>query len=637
MNTAKRNENEENNENMLPRNTSQHLVRGVSYGPMRGVTYDDKTEQTYAQKNVVPGQCVTPDWGAMSFQVSNIFDGVLQNEAQRRREMPRYFEPTNFEPANTVMRKSRRSRWDQIVVTPDGAILAARMYDDGTADYTPFLLNVRGPWAACSMVVKDVEADDYFAIVFRSGHCILGEKEKLNGKRLYEALVKAGVKFAAGFSQTEINRLLFERFAKQISNPSRQWQIWRLAGWENGKFQAAENFPLHWAREIQHFPVMQRHLAVVRTEAISWGGYFCEMRKIRRWRDRVLIMVFQVSGPLYTLLEQEECEICNALNLVLVKEFPRKKICSWFQIFNRSRLIPKSSGVPEKDWNRNLSECKDENVVLDVAMPEGTQAYDCKKTADRQKKAFAVAVEGYAIPGGSKFRAALITISKEIGLQKAVYNVIVDEDFYREEEQRNDEDSITQFISVFISYCEANLSEIKRIIRSQRNRVQITNLQIVWCILESFWSGEGIDLYQAADIPKRPDFAQLLSEQKLDTGEICQYFRQAIRKAASSCFFVAKEEDLPFEEEIRYAEEFLWFAPHVLDKILKSAGLYGFKAELLFELKKKQILVTDMEGLKRKLQIHGQRKERYQLRRSFFNEVGKLDIVACGKEWRTNV
>ena len=47
-------------------------------------------------------------------------------------------------------------------------------------------------------------------------------------------------------------------FAPQIENTTQTWTLTELAGWRNGKFMSAEDFPFSIRQDFPKLPIMQK-------------------------------------------------------------------------------------------------------------------------------------------------------------------------------------------------------------------------------------------------------------------------------------------------------------------------------------------------------------------------------------------
>ena len=96
--------------------------------------------------------------------------------------------------------------------------------------------------------------------------------------------------------------------------------------------------------------------------------------------------------------------------------------------------------------------------------------------------------------------------------------------------------------------------------------------------------------------------------------------------------FVEKKDGKGDGKEIIANDDFLWIPTYVLREMLSAYGSLEQKALFLERLKNEGWMITDGEGMSRKIQVSGKRYEAYQFRRDLFNAKGKADIVELGKE-----
>ena len=124
----------------------------------------------------------------------------------------------------------------------------------------PFIVNIQGEWEVYRLKFEKVNADEeYFAIVFRnSSTWIVGKYTKNTQTGLYNYFIQSGVKFNIQISQNRIRQATHMEFAPQIENATRIWTLTELAGWCNGKFMSAEDFPFSMRQDFPKLPIMKK-------------------------------------------------------------------------------------------------------------------------------------------------------------------------------------------------------------------------------------------------------------------------------------------------------------------------------------------------------------------------------------------
>lgn len=540
-------------------------------------------------------------------------------------------------------RKKRRVRTSrEMQALKDGTIAMIDTYDNGERVAQPFISNLKGKWGVFSLRFLERCSVSVVGIFFSiSQEIIYVDEKNISSRAIYESFLRAGVKFSSEISAAAAKQILFETFVPEIEEAEKTITVSALAGWYHGKFLHKENFPYRLPKNLAFLPIYEKNFPEVNKGENVWKCYFNEMKQIQNWRDRVIIMTFPFAGIMASILKEERRPLNVFLNFIRLCDFPKNKIPMWMQIFNRHDMRVYNPLVTDKRLQEKLHTLKDEVLIVDFCIMPEEERY---KKVKLKKRLLYI---GDCLTGKSYFAgelvqpsAAFAAISDDLLFQDNVYNILVTDDFYRESPHNqylaelSDSEIMESLFTQFVSYVTRNLENIWEIIRrKQKNSDARAELfSILWDLLSAFWESLGINLQEAAQVPLNIDFEKVFWENSFDMENLLEVFLRKFRYSLKNYSLAKRTYGCQCEADIFYTEENLLIPTLLLNKILKDSGLWGYKRKILVSLKHTGNLQTDSDGLTRKIQINGKRREMYQVSRSFFNSIGSLDITSLGKE-----
>lgn len=571
---------------------NNNFVRGMTYGGTDNSEVVNSIQQLNQSIYVTSNQ-VRNDLGELSKKI----------EMDRRKK-----------------RKKATSR--QIMQLKSGEIGLVKTYDDNTTEAEPFILNVRGKFKVYRVEIYETRRESYYLIYFEE--CVIGIVgwlDQLKKTRLFEQFVKAGIYFTPRISRNEIANILFESFAPIIIGTKSKLTISSLAGWYNGRFQCQENFLFATEEEVNSFPVYRKRLMNL-TQDLNARDYFVKLNEIKSWEDRTMVMIFQASSLIASLLSEWGHPFEYILNIIETREERQKKIPAWFQIFNRDKQDAIKPDISEKKWKQLLKESKDEALIFDFREGEGDSQYDRNKRRQRMQKLIE------SVSRGENAMNTVITISNSWCASSNVYNVELS-DFLNTDDLTIE--IVNVWINKFILFIERNMEMVKKIV-IEASFDKYSSLLCVIKIVQEFWLLHNIDVISTAELPSYIDFVQLMQNGKTEVENLIDKFRRVIRHEITSYYMCRKTDKMEFPSLIRYDEDFIWVPTQILEECLEHGGLSCYKLQILTQLRENSILRTDSQGFTRKLQIAGQRSEYYQFNRRFFTQTGEIDFVYLGKE-----
>ena len=212
---------------------------------------------------------------------------------------------------------------------------------------------------------------------------------------------------------------------------------------------------------------------------------------------------------------------------------------------------------------------------------------------------------------------------------RGAINIFVDRDFGFSGEQTVE--PVTWFITALVNYIQGNFDYIESVIDRMKDEAY-TVLQIVWRVIQMFFESQDVDIAQELQITSENPF-EFLDDYLDDKDELIRLFVIAVRKSLHEYFIREKIRNLSFDEEsIFVTDQKVWIPTKILKKILSEHGLEDRKHRILLEIKNREKLFTDGEGLSMRVQIGEVRKEAYVFAKNIFELPGHVPFDSLGKE-----
>lgn len=575
--------------------------------------------------------------GPYEQQLVSMLASIDANMCAQNSMLGGYIDRTDKKIEELKKNKKRKRISDNICVLQDGTINLLEVYDNGDKIAVPFIVNIRGGWEVYRLKFDKITvSEEYFILVFRNSSIwIAGKYTKNTQTGLYNYFIQSGVKFNIQISQNRIKQALYMEFAPQIENATQTWTLTELAGWSNGKFMSAENFPFGVRQDFPRLPIMQKRFERVH-KADNLQEYLRIFQMMKSSKDKVLLQEVVVWGLLASIFAAEGMKAMLCLNLVFLQGELRPIFSQVFQVFNRS-----SSEVICADWNtaqvkENLISCNDEILIVDAFQTIGNTYQKQKVKENVEKIRTKICEEKTRVYDISReINCGLVVMNTEI-LQGNAINIFITEDFFDDvstvENVLNGK-VVEIFLTRFIEFSENNLTQIRRIIRKNRVSCQnkkISLLQATWQILNLFWEGEGVDLCVYLSLMKEMNWEEMLN-QALVEEDALDIFVNAIRTEIPYFVVLPKKRNIKYEKDaIYFDKDWLYIPTKVLDEMLKHGGMLSKKSHILYSLKKAEKLKCDQGGLSKKVQVESQRREYYCISKAFFDRPGIPSIVDLG-------
>lgn len=514
-----------------------------------------------------------------------------------------------------------------------GGLYFQRIYKSGFCEIIPFTPVLKGAMRYRTVKIVGVDSLKFFSVYFvGSDKYVFGDLNKRKKQQLYETFKRANVVFHETLSEEEIGTVLRNALLEKIDKATRTLKIEYYAGWSEGVYIEKKTF--RWKEEILFcdFPVNQKKLTRMKMTEESILRFIDGMQKIPDINVRLFSLVYPVAAIMASIFAEEGLQLNVSLNFIADSEFSSRIICNYFQILNREKLRPISGEVTQNEFKEVIGSYKDETLILDCRNFFGNSQNQNTKNNGSLHSAHNIFL-------GKKFENnlelqpfGLITISEKFCSGIGIVNQYVDEESFGL--GCIDNQIISELFFELVDFIENSQERIRQIIicHKQKNNDYDAIFESVHEILKVFWCRLGYDFSEAFLLPTKIDFSEIVRNTSVEDEEILDVFVSCFRKAAFS--YEACEMRHPWTDKplLRYDAEYIAVPSVVLDEILKKAGLFDRKIEILRRIKQDGNLKTDANPWLYRVSINKVTKKLHFFKKDFLNATGKSDIVLCFKE-----
>ena len=374
-----------------------------------------------------------------------------------------------------VKRKQRKSLVNtSIALKQNGEIALAEIYDDGSQNLQPLMLNVHGKWQIYRVKFRYIESQrEYFAIHFsESGYWIFGDLGKNTEGGLYAYFIRGNIKFASNVSKSKIRRALFEKFGPEIDLCRDTFIFPELAGWNGDRFVTAENFTFPVTKDFPPLPVRRKSFQYFVAQDRRFVRYVQALKCINNVDLRAILSVFPFAALLATIFAEEDFGIPVILNFIIDDGAFLKIIGGFFQIFNRQELKIISLDNTYTNLARLIAEAKDEIVSFSAPSYTTMEGYRRRKVVENLVElSIHIIILVQTLSRTESPAHAIVFVSDRLSKIKNVLDIFIEKDMVEDFEKIGialSEKPWPEVFSAFVSFAENSLFWIRSLIHAEK-------------------------------------------------------------------------------------------------------------------------------------------------------------------------
>lgn len=446
------------------------------------------------------------------------------------------------------------------------------------------------------------------------------------------------MKFASNLSRSKIKRALFEKFGPEIDLCRDMFTFPELAGWNGDYFVTAENFAFPVTKDFPSLPVRRKHFKFFVSEDNRFARYIGAMKGIKGTKLRAMLSAFPLAALIATIFAEAGFTIPVILNFIADDERFLEIICGLFQIYNRQEVEFISLDDTYANLRKSIEEAKDEILIFSTPNYIAMEGYRRRKVAEN----FDRVIYSYFHPSSMKSKTespahAIVFVSDRVIRDKNVLDVFVEKSAMYDFEiivNALPGSTMPEIFTAFIDFCEKNLSWVRNLISVGKTGEDPKQEfgKILRRLIVKFGEYVDFDFLKELNIDQ-VDFGSLFTEDEVSEDNLSDILKNVIRKEI--VHFTAKNKKTAdsLQSTLIYFDEYtVWISPQILRIMLGKNGLLPQKIRILHEAREKGMLITDIEGYTRRMQLGGKRVEMYQFRRKALNISGAAEIIDLSKE-----
>lgn len=585
--------------------------------------------QEMYQQNAQAVQGIMAANHCLGRDVANVTNEMLKNIHSLQRE-------------NAARKKEKVFKIDE-----DGFILICQCYDDGTEKilgglsrelYVPIELHrlvVPKEMKHSMEILEIVPGDeDYTCYV---------PWEKVSGKTIYTAMIRAGIVFNPQFKITEVCSFL-ERMLLPHIDAAERILLNHLSGWnfERGRFMQGP-FCSDWAIDCP----MPRDAKIIEGKGIShsvleeYVGYF---RGITDEKLRMMLWIYPFVGITNSLLDKNGLCFQGVLNLVLSNSAELLNIVSFLlQTYHRHKMSIFS--ILDKSVYRCLGEAKDEVTVLKSTDVETTYLKQKQREKIRQLMQYACKEQLLPDPFNRELLGVLCILTKiPLDGTKVIHLYVEEEDFVSAIPKMGtkDQDVMQEIWFGYVKWIQLNWESVQRMIQSFSgkcmDRRNAAVFEAVYYLVERYFESLDVKcICKTMGLLVKPDFEEIFMEES--DVEVVDCFIRGFRMAIQEYYVQDTRVDRScFEKEkiVLFDGKSLSIKKDHFDQELSKMKIEN-KQKFLTELANMNMLIVNTDKFYYYQQLSRERFRFVKIRLELFERIGEISIIDLGKEKQDNV
>ena len=531
--------------------------------------------------------------------------------------------PTAFSSNETPSKRNQRNK-TCAVINPfaDGSWHLVEFLNNGTLNDKGIVFE--NLYGTCNIFIltfsKFSGMKRHFLLQFSNGS-ILGKC----GSPLKKAFLQAGVHLISSGSDKKIEEAIDNYFCPLIKTCPNLMIFPERAQWIFEGYRASFRWLLptvYCVQEFMDFPINHKKFATLSNDFEWYEEYFQMYTKIEDQKTRSLLMILPVAGLLGSWLRKNGYPNL-ILNVIVRARQDVSKLSNLASVFDRHRnnFILADSNV--RQLADKIYAAHNDTLLVDARCVPSDNQNSIKK----KQRAVEKIVSYYGRRILNEFpeldietEGAVLIVNTEQLFDDAVVNIFLEPQFF--EKIRISGDVIGMFLIDFVSWAEANSSIIEGILNVEETQVTET-IECLLRVLTSYWTSKGV---QTGDDLSLEEYMRFSLDDSVQLNSVDAFIRLVRRNARF--YSGTTDRNMLLEGFVFFDSEYIIFPSTVFFDLIEKGGLMRRKNELLLELQKNDLLISDSEGYSKRKMINGTRIETYVIKQSVFYEIGAIDVRA---------
>lgn len=595
-------------------NQYNNYQRPVSHDPSR----EDLESHSYMLANTV--QTISSVEQGMA-QTGNIINNARQEIAGSVDEIKK------------ALSKVRKKKGGCEFAKTDEKFVMVQNYTDGSSVVKDFFTNVGNTYqGSVFQFPAEITTSEIVEIFFDEKMSVIFSRKNMNGEKLYQAFLKAGVHFNSEIPVGVVKREL-EKFILPAINNFPVYLIIPVSGWdEKNWFHTGKDYSglSKWI-EFPDLPIKNKIFPSIPPEKRQGKEYFELVNQIKDRKLKDWVMLYPFFSLIASLLSRCKCELDYCINIVAEDEAVRREICKRMAIFNRESISIISLEESKSNLNREFAKYGDDVIFLSADMPEMRDYNIERKLQTNVEYAVNILAKRRNLP--SPYRrpvyAGTVIFTNFPLAQKGVMSVYADRDDFC---VFHSDDYITYdwIYQEFIRYVGVNYDKVTSYLKkTQFNASTQDGMRCLLQIINEFCRVKKVNIVEQLNVANLDSIVNEMYSESEFVDEI-ELFRILARKAIRSVpTYEAKDQNIYAKNFCMYTKEYLLIPVGLFNQWLENEKVLHIKKKVLNWLSVNGYLKVH-ERYIYKYQNAGSRYDTYCISLAFFNKVGDIPIEKLG-------
>ena len=399
--------------------------------------------------------------------------------------------------------KAKKKEAKDFKIDEEGWIVICQHYDDGSEKILGRLSNeLYFPIHLHRLIVPKENKEHMEILRIEPGdeqYTCYVELEKISGKKIYEAMNRAEIRFNLRFKPAEIHMIL-ERMLVPMIRRAESVLIHHLSGWvyERGDFIEGPLWQ-DWALDCP-LPRDSKILEGEELSARSLQEYIQYFLKIRDEKLRLMLWIYPFLGLSNELLEKNGLCFTGILNLVVSDSVKVQNAVSFF-LKTYARNKSGNLSMLDKSIIRYIGECKDEVLIIKSSEAASTYYEKTKQKSLLQRIVqFAQKEQDLPEPFNRELLGAICLLtSSAVDAPKVIHMYVDEQDFDSKLPKlgMQNHDIMRDVWYSFVEWVEDDWQNVQIVIQSAAEKCEtnenVAVFKVIYRLVDRYFASLGLD------------------------------------------------------------------------------------------------------------------------------------------------
>lgn len=528
--------------------------------------------------------------------------------------------------------KARKKKGGSELVQMSGKCVLVQKYSDGTADCKDFFMNIDGVFhGIIYQFPAEISSDEIVEMVMTEKIAVFFPLKRVNGEKLYQAFLAAGVYINPDIPVGVVKREL-EKYIVSRINTFKVELIIPITGWNAGNWYRTGKDYMRFSKYIDFptVPVAKKVFPVIAPGKWHVEDYFKILDHIQDRMLKMWIFIYPFLGMIASLMAKFGCRLNFCLNIVTDDEEVRREITRITAIFNRENVPIISLAENRSALNKEFSKYGDEVVFVSADKTVNQDYNNEKKIFGNAEYAVNILARNRNLPSPYNrpvYAGGVVLSNFPLALSGVITLYAEREDFTTYDEDY----AVFDWVYVeFVKFVGKNFTSVTTMLnKAHASALDAAGMKVILQILDDFWKSHKINMierFHAKDIDSLVE--DMFSGDEFE--DETELLRILIRKAVRGVPVYGTKDCVTEINDFCVATgDYLIIPVKLFDKWLEDANVKHIKKKVLVWLSNNGCLKTNNRYIY-KFQSTGKRFDTYCIALKYLNKPGDIPVEKLG-------